>query len=207
MEEETNKNLFLCSKNKQINNFLVSNSDKNFSFQENFTKLRKTLQIKLTRKAYADSILKKIKGRFFKAITDCIRNCTIVYISKFPQKFITNISIEENKNFFNFTIIELYKYFNMKPFNKADFDKSSICRKGKEEYLNYILFSKLSDLYNIFIESKRYKKDIENIKINSGVKLSLLYQFVSENYYNYYKYTKPRINKPKKVKEEKDNSD
>jgi hypothetical protein len=166
--------------------------------------LRKKLQIKLTRKTYIDSILKKCKGRFFKAINDCLRKCTFIYIHKLPQRFITDISIDYNKFFFNYTTIDLYRYFNLKPFNKDDkFENANFCIKGKENYLKFILSSKLYDLYSIFIDSKRYKREVEGIKNNSGVKMSLLYQFVSENYYNYYLFSKPRLNKKKMQKNEK----
>jgi hypothetical protein len=205
MEQNSKKNLFLCSRNLQINVFLQK--EKNLTFQQNFTCLRKKLQLKLTRKTYIDSILKKCKGRFFKAINDCIRKCTFIYVNKLPQRFITDISIDYNKFFFNFTTRDLYKYFNLKPFNKEDqIENSNFCIKGKEDYLKFILSSKLYDLYYIFIDSKRYKREVENIKNNSGVKMSLLYQFVSENYYNYYLFSKPRINRKRRLKNEKNNN-
>ena len=46
---------------------------KSLSFQGIFTCLRKTLDIKYTRKLHIDSILKKCKGRFFKAVSECVR--------------------------------------------------------------------------------------------------------------------------------------
>ena len=175
MEQNSKKNLFLCSRNLQINAFLQK--EKNLTFQQNFTCLRKKLQLKLTRKTYIDSILKKCKGRFFKAINDCIRKCTFIYINKLPQRFITDISIDYNKFFFNYTTRDLYRYFNLKPFNKEEkIENSNFCIKGKENYLKFILSSKLYDLYYIFIDSKRYKREVESIKTNSGVKMSLLYQ-------------------------------
>jgi hypothetical protein len=205
MEQNSKKNLFLCSRNLQINAFLQK--EKNLTFQQNFTCLRKKLQLKLSRKTYIDSILKKCKGRFFKAINDCIRKCTFIYVNKLPQRFITDISIDYNKFFFNFTTRDLYKYFNLKPFNKEEqIENSNFCIKGKENYLKFILSSKLYDLYYIFIDSKRYKREVENIKNNSGVKMSLLYQFVSENYYNYYLFSKPRINRKRRLKNEKNNN-
>lgn len=205
MEQNSKKNLFLCSRNLQINAFLQK--EKNLTFQQNFTCLRKKLQLKLTRKTYIDSILKKCKGRFFKAINDCIRKCTFIYINKLPQRFITDISIDYNKFFFNYTTRDLYRYFNLKPFNKEEkIENSNFCIKGKENYLKFILSSKLYDLYYIFIDSKRYKREVESIKTNSGVKMSLLYQFVSENYYNYYLFSKPRINRKKRAKNEKKNN-
>ena len=36
--------------------------------------------------------------------------------------------------------------------------------------------------------------------------MSLLYQFVSENYYNYYLFSKPRLNKKKNQKNEKNSN-
>ena len=205
MEQNSKKNLFLCSRNLQINVFLQK--EKNLTFQQNFTCLRKKLQLKLTRKTYIDSILKKCKGRFFKAINDCIRKCTFIYVNKLPQRFITDISIDYNKFFFNYTTRDLYKYFNLKPFNKEEqIENSNFCIKGKEDYLKFILSSKLYDLYYMFIDSKRYKREVESIKNNSGVKMSLLYQFVSENYYNYYLFSKPRINRKRRLKNEKNNN-
>ena len=200
MDKNSKKNVFLCTKNLEINTFLYG--EKNLTFQQNFTCLRKKLQIKLTRKTYIDSILKKCKGRFFKAISDCLRKCSFIYINKLPQRFITDISIDYNNYFLNFTTMDLYKYFNLKPFsNKGElFENDKICIKGKENLFKFILYSKLYDLYKIFIDSKRYKREVEGIRNNSGAKMSLLYEFVSENYYNYYLFSKPRINKKRGIK-------
>ena len=89
---------------------------KSMTFQGFFTFLRKSLQIKYTRRIHIDSILKKCKGKFFKAINDCLRKCLKINIKKLPQSYITNISIEYNKNFFDFTINDLYNYFNLMPY-------------------------------------------------------------------------------------------
>ena len=119
MEKNESKNAFFpFFVNKDIDKLLPT--EKRTSFQKSFSYLRKKLQIKLTRKTYIDSILKKCKGRFFKAINDCLRKCTFIYIHKLPQKFITDISISYNKNFLNYTTIDLYRYFNLKPFNKDE---------------------------------------------------------------------------------------
>ena len=69
--------------------------------------------------------------------------------------------------------------------------------KGKENFFKYILLSRVDDLYSLYIQSKRYKKEIESMKKKKGIKITLLYQFVAENLVNYYYYSKPhtKINK------------
>ena len=71
-----------------------------YSFQSIFSYLKKKMQIKNTRKSNIDSLLKKCKGKFFKAIHDAIKLCLNLLVKRIPQKFITNITIEFNqKNF------------------------------------------------------------------------------------------------------------
>ena len=166
--------------------------EKRTSFQESFSYLRKKLQIKLSRKTYIDSMLKKCKARFFKAIYECLKKCTIKHIiQKFPQSFIINTSIENNKNIFEKSCLELYKDFNFSPINVDTFIKEGKCIKGKEEYFRYIYTSKISKLYILYTQSKRYKSELETIKKYLGIKMSLLYKFVAENFINYYLFTKP----------------
>ena len=168
--------------------------EKRRSFQKSFAYLRKKLQIKLARKSNIDSILKKCKGKFFKAINDCLKKCTNKKeVFKIPTTFITNISIENNKNIFTKSFIELYKEFNLHPINIDEFINEGKCIKGKENYFRYILVSKISELYKLYIQSKRYKREVNIIKNISGIKMMLLYKFVSENFINYFLYTKPHF--------------
>ena len=57
------------------NEMIVNNINQNniFSFQKYFSILRKKLQIKLSRKNNIDSLLKKVKGKFFKSINRYLR--------------------------------------------------------------------------------------------------------------------------------------
>ena len=64
------------------------------------------------------------------------------------------------------------------------------CYKGKENYLKFIIYSKISDLYLLYIQSNRYKREIQYIKNNIGIKMFLLYELVSDNYVNYYLFSK-----------------
>jgi hypothetical protein len=202
----------------ESNNFAINKDidilipkDQRKSFQKSFAYLRKKLQIKPTRKTYIDSILKKCKARFFKAISDCLRQCVKIQIKKFPQSFITNISIEYNKYILKLTVSELYHIFNLSN-DGLDESNENCFFIGKESYFKYIYYSKISDLYISYIQSKRYKREIESIKYNLGMKMLLLYEFVSENFVNYYTFSQPHLCKnnnlkhnDKKGEKEKDN--
>ena len=167
------------------------------TFQGFFTFLRKSLQIKYKRRFHIDSLLKKCKGRFFKAINDCLRLCVKITIKRFPQSYITNISIEYNKKFLDFTLIDLYNYFNLLPYSIEVILEKDYYIKGKENFFKYILLSKVRNLYSEYIQSKRYKKEIDLIKRQKGSKIASLYEFVAQNFINYYSYSKPHIRKRK----------
>ena len=186
---DTNKFPFII--NEDIDNWIPY--DKRKSFQKCFSYLRKKLQIKQSRKTYIDSILKKCKARFFKAISDCIKQCLKIHIKKFPQSFITNISIEYNKSMLELTVKEIFIKFNLSNINLEECIEEDLCYKGKENYLKYIFFSKISDLYSLYIQSMRYKREIQCIKNNIGLKMFLLYEFVADNFVNYYIFSKPHF--------------
>ena len=175
------------------------------SFQGKFTFLRKSLKIKYTRNIHIDSILKKCKGKFFKAVNDCLKKCLKINIKKLPQSYITNISIEYNKKFLDFTIKDLYTYFNLAPYSMEVILQKNYCLKGKSNFFKYIYLSKMSDLYLEYLQSKRYKRECEIMKKQKGIKTIFLHQFVAENFINYYSYSKPHIRKLKKINSKKSN--
>ena len=207
MEKKESKNdFFPYYVNMEID--LLLPKEKRTSFQKSFAFLRKKLQIKLTRKTYIDSILKKCKARFFKAIYDCLRKCTKKgSIAKIPQNFIINISIDNNKYILDKSIQELYQEFNLSPLSLNKFIEEGKCVKGKENYFKYLYSTKISELYILYTKSKRYKSEVEYIKDNLGLKMMQLYKFVAENFLNYYLFTKPHYcTKIKKELENNDNS-
>ena len=188
---ESNKNIFPFIINEEIDSLIPK--DKRTTFQKSFSYLRKKLLIKQTRKTYIDSILKKCKARFFKAISDCLRQCLKIQIKKFPQSFITNISIQYNKSILHLTVKEMYKKFNLSKINLEECIEEDLCYKDKKNYLKYICFSRISDLYLLYTQSRRYKREIQYIKNNVGLKMFLLHSFVSDNYVNYYLFSKPHF--------------
>jgi len=192
-----NMTLFPFSINKEIDEWLPQ--EERVSFPKSFSYLRKKLQIKQSRKTHIDSILKKCKARFFKAISDCLKQCVKIQIKKFPQSFITNISIEYNKYILKLTVRELYKSFKLSN-DMLDKCNENCFINGKESYFKYIYYSKISDLYSTYLQSKRYKREIEGIKTNLGIKKLLLYEFVSENFINYYTFSQPHFCKNANIK-------
>lgn len=186
---------------------LVFNEEmKPLSFQGLFAHIRKNLDVNYTRKLHIDSILKKCKGRFFKAISECVRKCIKINVPKFPQNFITNIAIEYNQKFIDFTIEDLYQHFHLLPYSINDILEKKYCAKDKEIYLRYIFLSKINTLYIQYVQSNRYKRMLELIKNKKGVKIAKLYQFVSDNFVNYYLFSKAHIKKNSLLEEINNNS-
>ena len=175
--------------------FELNDEMKSLSFQGLFAYLRKSLDVNYTRKLHIDSILKKCKGKFFKAVSECVRKCLKINVPKFPQTFITNIAIEYNQQFLNYTIEDLYQYFHLLPYSIDDILEKNYCVKEKSVYLKYIFLSKISNLYLQYVQSKKYKRMIELIKDKKGIKIAKLYQFVSDNFVNYYLFSKAHMKK------------
>ena len=192
MEKNESKNAFFpFFVNKDIDKLLPK--EKRTSFQKSFSFLRKKLLIKQSRKTYIDCILKKCKARFFTAINDCLKKSLKIHIKKFPQNFITNISIESNKPILELTVLEIYKNYSVCNLDIEECIEKGLCDKEKEKYIKIICNSKISELYLLYLESKRYNREIQYIKNNIGVKMYLLYIFVSENFFNYYLFSKPHF--------------
>lgn len=167
-----------------------------YSFQSIFSYLKKKMQIKNTRKSKIDSLLKKCKGKFFKAIHDAIKLCLNLLVKRIPQKFITNITIEFNQKNFEKKIIDIYHEFNLLPSIDEIIEKK-LLRKGKEDLFKEIAACNYQELYEMYIKSERYKGDTEKIKKKEGQKLALLYNFVAKNFSVYYLYGKAHIQRDK----------
>ena len=192
---ESSNSSFPFVVNKDID--MLFPKEKRTTFQKSFAYIKRQLEMKSTRKTFIDSILKKCKGRFFKAIHDCLRKCIKKEkeVKKIPQNFITDISIETNKFILDKSLYELYQYFNIIPEKINNSNDDGICLKGKEKLYKYLFSRKISELYLLYTQSKRFKKEVFSIKEKSGLKMSILYQFVSLNVVNYYYYTRPHITK------------
>ena len=157
----------------------------NKSFQSIFTFIRKKLQIKASRKNHIDSLLKKSKGKFFRAIYEGIKLWLNLRVYHLPQEFITNITIEYNKKYLNKKIIDIYNEFNLLPTIKEIMEKK-LYKNGKFEIFKEIVSYDYITLYDIYTKSNRFKRDIDSIKIDEGKRIAVLYEFVAKNFCVYY---------------------
>ena len=167
-------------------------------FQSIFSYIKKKYQIKFSRKSQIDSLLKKCKGRFFKTIHEIMNKSLNIVVKRLPQFFITNITIDYNQKYLDKNIIQIYQEFNNFPDYKTLIEKNIIKSNKKQLFKEFSSYS-LFNLYDIYCESKRFHKEINEIKIQDGKRIGLLYEFVSLNFSAYYKYSKPHIVKSKGI--------
>ena len=172
------------------------------TFQNIFTYIKKKFQIKFSRKSQIDSLLKKTKGKFFKAIYDVMNTCLNITVKRLPQYFITNITIEYNQIYLNRSVIELYQEFNLLPDLDSLLEQNVIKLEKKDIFREFCCYN-LLQLYNIYIESKRFAKDKKQIIYQDGKRIGLLFEFVSSNFTAYYQYGKPHLPKNKEISSNK----
>ena len=199
-EKEENKKIDLPNFNFEglISVLLnIKNNNSISEFHSNFMDFKTVLNFhRPLRKTKIDSILKKCKSKFFRAVQDSIKKITndLTQINRLPQSFITNINIDYNKNYMNKTIFEIYKSLNLVNQEKEFFIGISQDNIPKlKSLLNYTY----SQLFNVYTESQRFKEDCEVIREKEGEKFEILYKYVSKIYIRYYSLSKG--NRPKKI--------
>lgn len=142
-------------------------------------------------------MIKKSKGKFFRAIYEGIKLCPNLRVYRLPQEFITNITIEYNKKYLNKKIIDIYNEFNLLPTIKEIIEKK-LYKNGKFEIFKEIVSYDYITLYDIYTKSNRFKRDIDSIKIDEGKRIAVLYEFVAKNFCVYYFFQKGHSLKEKK---------
>ena len=199
-EKEENKKIDLPNFNFEglISVLLnLKNNNSISEFHSNFMDFKTVLNFhRPLRKTKIDSILKKCKSKFFRAVQDSIKKVTndLTQINRLPQSFITNININYNKNFMDKTIFEIYKSLNLVN-NEREFFVGTTTENIPK--LRTLLNSTYSELFNIYTESKRFKEDCEIIREKEGEKFEILYKYVSKIFISYYSLSKG--NKPKQL--------
>lgn len=163
------------------------------SFNEIFLTLRKKLHIKHTRKSEVDSLLKKAKCKFFQTVHKIMKYCLSITVNRLPQVFITNITIDYNLYYLEKTIIQIYSDFDLIQ-NTPIIDDGVIKIKNKELFKMFTKY-KFYELYEEYIESQCYKKDINKVINKNGKNIGKLYEFVSKNFIPYYFNSKNKIEK------------
>lgn len=171
---------FLSQKELSLNNF-----------NEIFLIIRRKLHVKHSRKSEVDSLLKKAKCKFFQTVHKIMKYCLSITVNRLPQVFITNITIEYNRNYLEKTIIQIYDEFNLNQ-NLKIIDDNDIKIKNKELFKHFTKY-KLYELYEEYIGSQCYKKDINKVIDKNGKNIGTLYEFVSKNFIFYYMKNKTKI--------------
>lgn len=167
------------------------------TFHSNFLEFKKTLNFrKSLRKTKIDSILKKCKSKFFRAVQESIKKITneSTQIGRLPQFFITNINIDYNKEYMNKTIIQIYQDLHI-----IQDEKDLFIGLNQEKLLQLCRLCRMtySELFNYYIASQRFKEDCELIRQKEGEKFEILYKYVSKIFIKYYSLSKG--NKPKRI--------
>ena len=193
---------------KIINNVFINEDFLNHSeitinnFNEIFLTIRRKLHVKHSRKSEVDSLLKKAKCKFFQTVHNIIKYCLCINVNRLPQVFITNITIEYNLNYLDKTIFQIYKEFDLIQ-NIINIDDEVIKIKNKELFKLFMTY-KFYELYEEYIESQCYKKDINKVINKNGKNIGILYEFVSKNFIFYYMNNKNKITNIEEYNSSKD---
>ena len=166
------------------------------TFQSIFSYIKKKYQIKFCRKSQIDSLLKKCKGKFCKMIHEIMNKCLTIVVKRLPQHFITNINIEYNKKYFEKSVMQIYQEFNNLP-DYTSIKEKNMIKTSKEKLFSQFCNYSLYNLYEIYCESERFRKEIDEVSSQEGKRIGILYEFVSLNFSAYYKYSKPHQSKVK----------
>ena len=184
---------------KNFNNFFINvdflnQKDSSInSFNKLFLTIRKKLHVKHSRKSEVDSLLKKAKCKFFQAVHKIMKYCLSITVNRLPQVFITNITIEYNLIYLEKTIIQIYNDFDLIQ-NSPIINDEVIKIKNKELFKIFTKY-KFYELYEEYIESQCYKRDIKKVINKNGKNIGKLYEFVSKNFIFYYFNSKNKITK------------
>ena len=148
--------------------------------------IRKKYNIKKSRKNHIDSLVKKAKSKFLKAIYECLKYCLHSFnLCRLPQKFIINTRIEYNKKILNETVEQVYNEFKLLPTYEILLEKNVIY-KNRKEFLYALMKSKLKDIYKYYISSDLYTLDKKKIEKKSGEAVVKLYDYVATNICEYF---------------------
>ena len=182
---------------KIINNVFINEDFLNQSeitinnFNEIFLTIRRKLHVKHSRKSEVDSLLKKAKCKFFQTVHNIMKYCLSITVNRLPQVFITNITIEYNLNYLEKTIFQIYKEFDL--IQNIELVDDEIIRIKNKELFKLFTKYKFYELYEIYIESKCYQKDMNKVINKNGKNIGILYEFVSKNFIFYYMNSRNKI--------------
>ena len=156
---------------------------------------------KYSRKYKPDSLRKKIKSRMHKNLKDIInrklKECgSIMFFDYFPQPFITNVNVVQNKAYLKLTMRNLFKMAfgnktkdkekmktNLQVLNYLDSNDTIRIKSGLDIFLN----STYEDIVREYINGKVFQKDVEKLyQEGESEEYINKYRFIGKHWIDFY---------------------
>ena len=184
-------NLFDLNKiiSEIINN---QRNDLNTTFLQKYNYFRNFFDIKSQkRNTKIDCLLKRCKAKFSRAFYDML--CKLLKKReknyKLPQYFITNIKIMYNKKYLNCSMLQIFKDYKI----FVDIDKiKTQLTVNKFKLFLFIINKTYKELFQEYINSKKYLDDCAEIDNKYGIKIGLLFRYTSKIFIDYYLFRKSK---------------
>lgn len=159
-------------------------------FQANFIKLKKYLRMKNNvRKTQIDSVLKKCKSKFFKSIHQVLKKCIKGKFRRLPQKFITNIKIDSNKNYLSKLVIQIYQSHGALQNLEALYDQNLV-KNDMKNLLDEFLNLTFKQAYELYTKSEQYLRDYQRIRDKEDDNFAILFYYCSKIFIDYFTLSK-----------------
>ena len=156
---------------------------------------------KYSRKYKPDSLRKKIKSRMHKNLKDIInrklKECgSIMFFDYFPQPFITNVNVVQNKAYLKLTMRNLFKMAfgnktkdkekmktNLQVLNYLDSNDTIRIKSGLDIFLN----STYEDIIREYINGQVFQKDVEKLyQEGESEEYINKYRFIGKHWIDFY---------------------
>ena len=108
---------------------------------------------------------------------------------KLPQNFINNINIMYNKKYLNCSMLQIFEDYKI----FVDIDKiKTQLTVNKFKLFLFIINKTYKELFQEYINSKKYLDDCAKIDNKYGIKIGLLFRYTSKIFIDYYLFRKSK---------------
>ena len=189
----SNNLLNLFDLNKIISEIINNQrNDLNTTFLQKYNYFRNFFDIKSQkRNTKIDCLLKRCKAKFSRAFYDML--CKLLKKReknyKLPQYFITNIKIMYNRKYLNCSMLQIFE--DHKIFVDIDKIKAQLTVNKFKLFL-FIINKTYKELFQEYINSKKYLDDCAEIDNKYGIKIGLLFRYTSKIFIDYYLFRKSK---------------
>jgi hypothetical protein len=162
------------------------------SAHENLKKLEDLSKnkVEITSKYRLDSLNKRVKAKFFKILHQMLTHTGKIKLKKLPQKFVTNVSICDNKKMLSQTIKEIYKT-NSKGFPNDEMIEKKAVGEGKSTFFEILNMSFLECFEN-YLFSPVFQKHLKEIEKKNGGVFKEVFEEECKRFIEYYLNSTPK---------------